>query len=387
MNQMQRIIAKHQHTDGLIALFPQHQMSGNISYDFGPNQGHGTLSNVASRYSDHSVSPGHFMNASGYDGKLSSYNDIHSATFANDGLLSNGSFETAGAGAPDFFANWTEVAGDGAIADEVVETVGVGHAAKLTAGATINTVISQSVVVVPGTTYRLRFFTEGDGALAGRYQIYDATNGADIVAATSTGVVGAAYAAVVVEFTAPTGCISATIYFWCPGTNGGIAYFDAAEVRPAGLGFNPDSGAIIAFIKTDATWAELIDRYVINLTADAQNQIQIWKSSTAGRFYFRHEAGGDSKLMAVNGMTTLDWFCVGMMWDLHTNDEVRIFMDGVDTDGGVGLGGWEGNLDSNLTVIGASENDGSDCWDGGIGITAVYNTIKSDAEMLYLSKP
>ena len=76
---MQRIISKHQHTDGLIALFPQHQMSGNISYDFGPNQGHGVLSNVASRYSDHSVSPGHFMNASGYDPKSSSYNNILTA--------------------------------------------------------------------------------------------------------------------------------------------------------------------------------------------------------------------------------------------------------------------------------------------------------------------
>ncbi len=76
MNQMQRIISKHQHTDGLIALFPQHQMSGNISYDFGPNQGHGVLSNVASRHDDHTVSPGHFMNASGYDPKSSSYNNI-----------------------------------------------------------------------------------------------------------------------------------------------------------------------------------------------------------------------------------------------------------------------------------------------------------------------
>ena len=387
MNQMQRIIAKHQHTDGLIALFPQHQMSGNISYDFGPNQGHGTLSNVSSRYSSHSVTRGHYMNASGYDGKLSSYNDIHSATFANDGLLSNGGFETAGAGDPDFFANWTETAGDGVIAAEVVETLGVGTSAKLTAGATINTVIAESVVVVPGTKYRLRFFSEGDGTYAGRYQIYDATNAADIVAITTTGITGTDYVAVAVEFTAPADCISVTVYLWCPGTNGGIAYFDAVEVRPAGLGFNPDSGAIIAFIKTDAAWAELINRYVINLEADNSNKIQIWKSSTAGLFYFRHSAGGDSKLMSVDAMTTMDWFCVGLMWDLHVNDEVRIFMDGVDTDGGVGLGGWVGNLDSDLTVIGAQENDGSDCWDGGIGIVAVYNTIKTDAEMLYLSKP
>ena len=73
---MQRIISKHQHTDGLIALFPQHQMSGDISYDFGPYQGHGTLHNCLSRHDDHTVSKGHFMNATGYSYKASSYNNI-----------------------------------------------------------------------------------------------------------------------------------------------------------------------------------------------------------------------------------------------------------------------------------------------------------------------
>ena len=232
---MQRIIAKHQHTDGLIALFPQHQMSGDISYDFGPNQGHGTLSNVSSRYSDHSVTRGHYMNASGYDGKLSSYNDIYTATLVAD--------------------------------------------------------------------------------------------------------------------------------------------------------FDPEAGAIIAYIKTDAAWAELIDRYVIRLAADANNQIQIWKSSTAGKMYFAYESAGNNKLVAFEDLTTMDWFSVGMMWDKLVNDEVRMFLNGVDTDGGVDLDDWTGALTAATTVIGASENDGSDCWDGGLGIVAIYNTIKSDAEMLYLSKP
>ncbi len=229
---MQRIISKHQHTDGLIALFPQHQMSGNISYDFGPKQNHGILSNVTSRYPG---AKGHFLNASGYDAKSSPYNNIYSA---------------------------------GLVAD-----------------------------------------------------------------------------------------------------------------------FNGDAGAVIAYIKTDAAWAELINRYIFILRADANNQIWIRKSSTSGRMDFSYESDGDNKAMLINGFTTLDWFCVGIMWDRLVNDEVRIFLDGVDTSGGVGLGTWAGNLAATTTVIGASEDDGSDPWDGGLGVTAIYNTIKSNAEMLYLSKP
>lgn len=236
MNRMQRIISKHQHTDGLIALFPQHQMSGNISYDFGPNQEHGTLSNVVSRYGSHSVTPGHYMNASGYDAKIGSvYNDIYSTA-----------------------------------------------------------------------------------------------------------------------------------------------------LRDA---FDGDAGAVISFVKTDASWTELTNRYIIALEADNSNKVQIWRSSTANRLYYRYESDGDSKVQAIDGMTTMDWFCVGMMWDRLVNDEVRMFLDGVDTAGGVGLGTWAGNLSAAKTVIGASENDGSDPWDGGIGITAIYNTIKTDDEMYYLSKP
>lgn len=383
---MQRIISKHQHTDGLIALFPQHQMSGNVSYDFGPLQNHGTLSNVSSRYSG---PKGHFMNASGYDGKIASYNDIYSAGLANPNLLLNGGFETAGAGGADIWADWAESVGDGALANEAVLIHTGADACKITAGAGVNTRVAQSNrTAIPGVLYRYWFYTRGDGVNEGRYRVYDQTNALDIISTTGTGVPGTAYTKVDVEFTAPAGCVKFGIYFYCPATNGGVAYFDTASARrTVDFGFDADAGAIISFVKTDAAWAEGTDRYIINLEADANNKIQAWKSSTHGRLYFRYESNGDAKVVSIDGMTTMDWFCVGIMWDRLVNDEVRIFLDGVDTDGGVGLGTWFGNLAATKTVIGASENDGSDCWDGGIGVTAIYNAVKTDAEMLYLSKP
>ena len=174
MEFMQRIISKHQHTDGLIALFPQHQMSGDISYDFGPNQGHGTHSNVSSRYSDHSVTRGHYMNASGYDAKLTPYTDIYSAGLANPNLILNGDFETAGGGDPDFWADWGEfISGANPLADEGVIVHTGAHAVMMTLSGAGLSAINQDITVVAGKKYRLRIAARGDGTVGAdiRYMI------------------------------------------------------------------------------------------------------------------------------------------------------------------------------------------------------------------------
>jgi len=154
--------------------------------------------------------------------------------------------------------------------------------------------------------------------------------------------------------------------------------------------FDGDAGALFIWMKTDHAWADvLFERYAIRLQADIDNRIEIFRPAAASALYVRYESDGDSKLMDFSGKvwTTLDWFCVGVMWDRLVNDEVTVWLDGVQADTGVGLGTWAGDLAATTTVIGASENDGSDCWEGGLGITAIYNEIKTDAEMLYLSKP
>ena len=54
-------------------------------------------------------------------------------------LLSNPGFETAGGGGADVWGSWTESAGDGALANEVAIVNSGSDAAKVTAGATTNT--------------------------------------------------------------------------------------------------------------------------------------------------------------------------------------------------------------------------------------------------------
>ena len=145
-------------------------------------------------------------------------------------LISNGGFETAGTGDPDFWADWTEAAGTGVLANETSLQYEGSDAAKITAGGTPDTWIYQLVTTVPNKQYRLRFWTRGDGTHGGRYRIRDVSNLVWITDMTDTGVTGATYTAVVREFTFPAECILARIYFYAPITDGGIAYYDACDL-------------------------------------------------------------------------------------------------------------------------------------------------------------
>ncbi len=153
-----------------------------------------------------------------------------------DEKLTNGGFETAGAGGADTWANWTEDlgVGAGAISDEVSLVHGGGHAAKITGDTTsgYQPRVVQNVTVIPGTLYKLTFWTRGDGTNAGRYSMYDVTNAALIWAITSTAITGETYTQITRYFTAPSGCVTAQVQLECPHVNGGIAYFDDVSVKP-----------------------------------------------------------------------------------------------------------------------------------------------------------
>jgi len=158
-------------------------------------------------------------------------------------LLTNGGFETAGGGDPDFWANWTESAGDGTLANEAVNQYAGDDAMKATAGASVNTYAKQAAAVTAGKMYKAEFWTRGDETHGGQYLIYDATGAADIVAKVATGVTGATYTKITKYFTAPTGCESAEIHLYCPSTDTGVAYFDAVSIIEAQVA-SPESGIV-----------------------------------------------------------------------------------------------------------------------------------------------
>ena len=145
-------------------------------------------------------------------------------TMVYTNLLSNGGFETAGAGGADVFGTWEETAGDGSIAAGTAWVNSGSYAAQLTAGASTNTKISQTITVEENTAYALVFSTSNPNEGAGRYGIYDASNAADIVAITTV-----TATATTVVFESPAGCTSVRIDLWCPGANGvGVSFDDVA---------------------------------------------------------------------------------------------------------------------------------------------------------------
>ncbi len=88
-------------------------------------------------------------------------------------LLSNPSFEAAGAGGADVFANWSDNAGAGSIVDETTIVRSGPHAAKLTSGATGDTQEIQIVSATSLNSYYIAVHSRGDGATIGRYSVYD----------------------------------------------------------------------------------------------------------------------------------------------------------------------------------------------------------------------
>lgn len=151
-------------------------------------------------------------------------------------LLSNPGFETAGGGAPDVWGSWLENVTDGALADEAVIFHTGAHSAKVTAGAALTTSVYQAGVVVPGTTYKLTFWTYGDGTNAARFNVYDVTNAAVIIPAASTGNTAAAWAQYALYVTAPAGCVFMRLRLYCAGTDTAVVYFDDASIKACTVG-------------------------------------------------------------------------------------------------------------------------------------------------------
>ncbi len=146
-------------------------------------------------------------------------------------LVSNSGFETDGVGDPDFWANWSESAGDGVLENETTIVHKGNNAVKMTGGASNNTTIyADNISVTAGKKYRLRFRTQGDGTNGGQYRIQNLTLGGDIIVTTPTGVTAEAYAIVVKGFTPVAGTTAIRLRFYSPPANGGVCYFDTCDL-------------------------------------------------------------------------------------------------------------------------------------------------------------
>lgn len=332
--------------------------------------------------------------------------------------MSNPGFETAGGGGADVFANWDESVGDGTIVDETTLVRGGGHAAKLTSGPTFNTRVihaAGSLAVLPYVSYEFSFWTRGDGANAGRYLVWDTTNGAVINGVTTTGVPGTTYTRVTVPFTTPAGCVAVSLSLYGPAVNGGIVYFDDVSVVARSPNGNGDgrnapffdgvndvnnvygaslaaawngaegSAMVWARVVSAPVWADATTRRANYFFADVNNRVFICKITGANTMALYRVGGGTISAQTVT-LSDLLWHCYVVTWS-QAGNVVRCFLDGAQIGGDLGaIGTWVGALGAGNACVGAGTSAGAEGWSGLAAHAAVWARALTAVEVARLAR-
>lgn len=368
----------------LIAYWPLWETSGSVAYDISGNARNGAYSGI---------------------------------TFPGVEMLTNGGFETDGAGGADVFAGWTETAGDGAIAKTTTagEFNGGAAAAKLTTGASVNTLVKQNIVAIPGNVYRLTFYTRGDGTHGGGYNVYDTTNSAFIVTNTATGVTGTSYQAVTVTFTAPAACVTVTINLKCGAVAADVVYYDDVAVvclTSNGIGdghqaaqfngssslcnvystslrdaFNGNEGTLMIWLAALNTgvWSDGVTRYLCNFQVDGNNYIAISKNTAATISLARRAAGGSTNVQNFTGSTPA-WTHLALTWSATAN-KFRAFANGVQigTDAAI-IGSFTGAIAATTSCIFCGTSVPQFVWNGYGAHVALWSAPLSIAQIAQLAR-
>ena len=367
----------------LIGFWLQNEAAGGVSFDHSGYGRDGAYTGVT--LGQPGIGDG--STAAGYDG-INDFNNIYSADLVNDNLTLNPGFETPGA-MPPIWLNWVDTLGDGALANEVVIIHTGLDACEITSGLTSNTNTAQVMAVTPGLTYRLRFWTRGDGVNDGRYQVQSAAAPfADIIPTTPTGITAAAYGMIEAEFTPLPGQVAITLRYWCPSVNGGVCYFDATDLRRTNA-FLGDRGTIIAPARVTnvGVWTDTIFRTVIEFSSNAGNLIALLKRNAANTFTWQYTADGVASAITNVAMFAVDYMFLGITWDIAAGatGEVIAYLDGVQEGAiQVGLGTWGADLVATHVLIGAERTLPATLWSGDIGPVPVYSEALPPAAMAYL---
>ncbi|MEN6301356.1 MAG: carbohydrate binding domain-containing protein, partial [Armatimonadia bacterium] len=168
---------------------------------------------------------------------VNGYSDIEAATEFGDNLLSNASFETlTGSGTPDNFANWTEYISGSQDIQQAGGAQSGSYCLEFTSKADgSNPYITQAVACDDGMTYRLAYWTKGDGTHQAAHVVYvSQDSGATyykIIAVEDSGVTGTTWTEITRDITTPTGSTHIMVGLLGPYNAVGTAYVDNVSLR------------------------------------------------------------------------------------------------------------------------------------------------------------
>jgi hypothetical protein len=278
-------------------------------------------------------------------------------------LLTNNGFETY-TGTPDnnisdSFTGWTVWStSDPTKTVEATTTTNNGSSAvKITSDGTANpTIYSGNITVTSGNTYRISYYTRGNGTVDGKVGIWDSTNSAYIWN-TATGITGTTYQQQIRYFTVPSTSTAIAVYLRANAT--GTAYFDDVSVKLSPTNPLSVQGALTGVTSTtsgarnnaytfDGSTGYLRQKtYAVNIGAlsysgntliDSGQTFTTYKSATS-------PANAPYMIVVTNADNTTSWGYIGNAGERAT--AVTVYTDKATTSVG-----WNGQSVTGETPVG-----------------------------------
>lgn len=177
---------------------------------------------------------------------------------------------------------------------------------------------------------------------------------------------------------------------YCSRFDGSASYIDLVAAEPASA---TAEGTMSIWVATDHAVLEgTTMAQVFKFQADGSNFIDLEFDTTAYRFNAAYEAGGTDKSInsplvynVDQGLAWPEWHHFGINYSA-TNDELKLFVDGIPETTVTGLGTWSGSFNAANMVLGSSSTTVADLFTGYLSNFAWYSSIFSDDEMITLSK-
>ncbi len=152
--------------------------------------------------------------------------------------------------------------------------------------------------------------------------------------------------------------------------------------------FDATKGTIALWCKVSAAgvWTDGINRRLIRLGVDGNNNAYINKSSSTGTIDLIYQAGGTTKGVSVSGLSAnVGWIHFALTWDKGA-DQVKGYINGAQTGATqTGLGVWAGSLAATTTIVGAFVTTPSNVFSGVEAHVAIWTLALTAAQILTLA--
>lgn len=171
------------------------------------------------------------------------------------------------------------------------------------------------------------------------------------------------------------------------------ALFDGStsygNVYSAGLAgaFNGGEGTVALWVRVSGAgvWTDATQRWMIGISVNANNRVLINKQVADRQILYFYAAGGTSKSVALNNVTTTGWLHIALTWS-KSGDALKAYVNGAQTGATqTGLGTWAGALSATSTVLGAASTVPATVWSGLEQHVAIWDTPLSAPQIATLA--